>query len=1428
MSPSTTNEGFQYEEAFNRGKKHVEKKDFKRAVSEFSEAITISPNKLKAYIYRGDCYMNTGRFQPAIDDFSTVIHMTPANADIYAKRAKAFEKLHKYVDAVADYGQAIDHSTTPSKSKDMHIARGRVFMAMNSLAQALDDFTISVELDPRSGVALFERAQVFAGLHKFDLALHDYDSVIGLERKSGHRDVRLESWLGRAHMLLQLADDEERTYMADAAAAESEAGVAKEDDAMAVFAVDRESALHVQHTSPNQSHAAKSYVHRAIKDVSMALQLDPESVGLLEMRGQGYLRVGDYHNALVDVNAALAKEPTSAPLLLLRAMVFKHQDALLSMVPRARAINQVTRVIELSTNAHEAYFARAQLHVENHSIEQAVEDLSAIVEMYSYALIAQSKDGDAATTSRLQPLPSSSAFSSPLVEDTTTSAVVLQSFGLSASRHLSVRQSSPTDIALRALLCRARLYMTWKGSAKVVGVKEAMTDYQRILSVAPSHLDAQMELQVAKDVEEKAQAEISAAACEWLMQHGDTSTSSSSTSASTNPNSTKDAHSSADKKKKKKKKGGAKQQTQTRPIADESGPLLSPPQPPTQSSESMQRSDSTPTVITTSTPTSSSPQPTSAPAPSVVVAKPPTPPSTRRPLPTPGQPNHPIIPMYTRDEACESMEEADGGNGLKDQRRPPSVSSNLVFHFSLTGHEDKADLSGSEPPPSPSGAATTSNPPVPVATTSPSTDVRPAAGGDLATATGLLADDTGSMDDDEPMDFHGDSKQTSPPSLSSDILLDERYFKKRKKQLEKLRQDLVDACARRQLHAINDAIVRASRKQMHDQLGDEINAAKALVELLQNQPPPSNDDNDKEVETTKVAAADSDDVDEDDAAADAATPSPLPTPRTSKEPKGAPSPQSNSAPTTPDKMIKAAASTPTNNSFKSSPVARIPQGSNDPKEADHPHVLMLQAQLEAMQLQYTRCRKELERMQATPAPTYNLSVPFAHKLQGMERCMRPLNPSILGCPALRQVDAMINQAFGPTLESERVRAKLLRYLRHILDQGQCSYSITPSGSYPLKTYLPDSDIDVCLEVPDAAATWHLAVTQALIGAATPAAVDSTFLPSSMAAPTPNLNCTVRNVTFINAEVRVVKCTIDNVSIDFTANRFGALGALALLHEMDVRVGQHHLFKRTLILIKAWAMYDSCRFMLGPPGRSNILGAVSGALSTFALNTMVMCIFNLYGKRIVHPLQGLMEFLHLFADFDWQYHAVSLFGAVPIASLNNNLNVGAGTSHANPPPHNGFLIDPDFVAQLKAKVDQVSTTRSDTKPSPLLPFQVRACNVVDPLNESNNVARSVTADNLAEMKQAFQGARQALVDVFYEAWQSAEYNRSDDVHAEDIVAHVERIDGLFANGMQMYGSGWRPDLLVHPRQLWRGPPMMLGATSADDSDVLQTEVPEDFR
>ncbi|CAK4066277.1 unnamed protein product [Aphanomyces euteiches] len=1195
---STSKEAFQFEEAYKRGIQHIEKKDYKRALSEFTEAIQISPNKLKAYIQRALCYVNTSRYQPAIDDYCKVITMTPSNADIFAKRAHAYEKLHNYSDAINDYTQAIDLNTTPDKIRDMHLSRGRVYVQMNNLSLALEDFGCAVDLDPRSETALLERGKVYTMFKKYDLALLDFNAMIDLETKSG-RPVKQESLLHRAHMHMKLAGEEERTYLADMAASSTEAALV-----LTTLPSVLEGLSEIDEPKPFQSENALSYVRLAIKDFNHALENEPDSVGLLEERGDCYLHLGDFHNALVDLNAALAHDPKNASLLLLRAMVYKYQDAHLTMNPLHRALNQVTKVIELATHAHQAYFARARLRVENNSVEEAVEDLSAIVEMYGHALLRKDEERD---ESQVKP------------------------------PYAIATQPDPKEIAIRALLCRARLYMSLKTEA---AVKEAIIDFQRLTLVAPENLDAQLELQVAKEFEEKTRAESVDQAYQWLLEHGDEIAKESS------PEMKK-----AKKKKKKVKK-------------------MDPPQ-------------------------------FEKPAPAI----PPKPPTPNRRL---GSVGHPSV--VTRDEACESMSEAEG---VKEPEAP-LPTSNILFHFSLTD-------------------TTTSN------STSPDND-----GGSL---------------DDEPME--SSDNKTTPPSPMSSILMDERYLKKRQKQLEKLRADLIDVCERRDIDSITNAIDRATRKQMQDQLVDEIEKAKQLLEELKKEPKPT--------EPTQKESI---------------------SPKTHKD--NGDTQKSSPPPTTPEKKPKTPNRSPTSKA-----------DTNDDR------VVVLQAQLEAMQLQYTHCRLELERLQLQMTPTlnYNLTVHFTHKLQGMERCMRPLNPAILGCPVLRQVDAMIDQSFGPTTESERVRAKILRYLRYVLDQSQCLYACTPSGSFPLKTYLPDSDIDVCLEVPDPAlvATWHLAVTQALIGAAT---LETRYNPQD----TPEkASCTVRNVTFINAEVRVVKCTIDNVSIDFTANRFAALGALSLLNEMDVRVGQNHLFKRTLILIKAWAMYDSCRFI--PGQRSNILGAVSGALSTFALNTMVMCIFNLYGRRIVHPLQGLMEFLHVYADFDWQYNAVSLFGAVPIASLNSGYKVNT----------KDLVIDEAFVDQLKAKV---ATVQMDFRPS--LPFQVRACNVVDPLNEMNNVARSVTADKLAEMKQAFQGARQALVEIFYDAWQSAEYNSSsDDVQAEDILSHVEHIDSLFVNGMQMYGSGWRPDLLVHPRQLWHGP-MMVGGTSDDDVDVLATEVPAFLR
>ena len=112
------------------------------------------------------------------------------------------------------------------------------------------------------------------------------------------------------------------------------------------------------------------------------------------------------------------------------------------------------------------------------------------------------------------------------------------------------------------------------------------------------------------------------------------------------------------------------------------------------------------------------------------------------------------------------------------------------------------------------------------------------------------------------------------------------------------------------------------------------------------------------------------------------------------------------------------------------------------------------------------------------------------------------------------------------------------------------------------------------------------------------------------------------------------------------------------------INQNHLFKRSIILIKAWCYYES-----------RILGAHHGLISTYALETLVLYIFHVFNNSFAGPLevafgtwshclavflsfclsnsfhvQVLYRFLEFFSKFDWNNFCVSLWGPVPISLL----------------------------------------------------------------------------------------------------------------------------------------------------------------------------------
>ena len=61
-------------------------------------------------------------------------------------------------------------------------------------------------------------------------------------------------------------------------------------------------------------------------------------------------------------------------------------------------------------------------------------------------------------------------------------------------------------------------------------------------------------------------------------------------------------------------------------------------------------------------------------------------------------------------------------------------------------------------------------------------------------------------------------------------------------------------------------------------------------------------------------------------------------------------------------------------------------------------------------------------------------------------------------------------------------------------------------------------------------------------------------------------------------------------------------------QVDQLFGRDHLFKRSIILIKAWCYYES-----------RILGANMGLFSTYALSILVLYIINLFHSSLSGPL-----------------------------------------------------------------------------------------------------------------------------------------------------------------------------------------------------------------
>jgi DNA polymerase sigma len=129
-----------------------------------------------------------------------------------------------------------------------------------------------------------------------------------------------------------------------------------------------------------------------------------------------------------------------------------------------------------------------------------------------------------------------------------------------------------------------------------------------------------------------------------------------------------------------------------------------------------------------------------------------------------------------------------------------------------------------------------------------------------------------------------------------------------------------------------------------------------------------------------------------------------------------------------------------------------------------------------------------------------------------------------------------------------------------------------------------------------------------------------------------------------ADVEIIKLTFMGMSIDISIGQHGGLCTLDFMNHFDRHVvGQDHLLKRSIMLLKAWMTYES-----------SLLGSQLACMATYALYTLVIYIFNNYSEGIKSEMQFFRKFFEILGDFDWDKHLITIYGPIRIQNLYDKL------------------------------------------------------------------------------------------------------------------------------------------------------------------------------
>ena len=380
------------------------------------------------------------------------------------------------------------------------------------------------------------------------------------------------------------------------------------------------------------------------------------------------------------------------------------------------------------------------------------------------------------------------------------------------------------------------------------------------------------------------------------------------------------------------------------------------------------------------------------------------------------------------------------------------------------------------------------------------------------------------------------------------------------------------------------------------------------------------------------------------------------------------------------------------------------------------------------------------------------------------------------------VDYILNK-LGPNSETENIRSEVLEkittIINDILQKDMVDYItyVIPYGSYPVKTYLNDADIDITI-------CFKSKKSNKMIIDIPIKTIDATMskLKEEMENKNKDLEKDlITDIKIIMADIRLLKCNIDNINIDITINNFAGLYKIIFINSIEEQIKHKdkilqsykdtsysdkkgNLFRRTFLLIKAWFFYEG-----------HLMGSNVGLMATYTLEILVIYIFNFYYYEINNEFEGFVKFFEIISEFDWDNKIISLYGAFSKYDFYKKLE-----------DYNKFIQEEEVKGKknvvnepfwyLDENEEQSTIKENSDKKEPLFYIKdikrfvnilnkgmeisylykegniisknnfTKEINVLDPLNNHNNLGKSISFHSKSRIKSVMLYTRKKLNNI----------------------------------------------------------------------------------